>query len=77
MADERRANNEKIAGHMGKVEEFMRQDIVWKENFLKRNINQRLTTVETQQKWVVKLIGIVFISSTAFFTKNFWLRLFH
>lgn len=59
MTDERRENNEKIIFFMGEVTQHMKNDKTWKEDFKKSNTGNRLTKVETNQKWILR-IGSVF-----------------
>lgn len=36
MTDERRENNDRILSHMGKVDQYMKDDALFKENYLKQ-----------------------------------------
>lgn len=78
MTTERRENNEKIMFFMGQVTQYMKNDEEWKKEQKKQqaktNTASRLNTIETQQKWIIRIGGFVVTSTIAFFTRGYWMK---
>jgi len=61
---ERREIDKEIVFFMGKVTEYMREDKIWKDNYIKSRIENRVTKVETKINSIGKslyLIGLFIV----------------
>ena len=79
MTTERRENNEQIIKHMGTVEQYMKDDAIFKTNYLKvvervGKVENRVIKVETKQGFMLKAGYVAIASVIGFVTKGYWMK---
>lgn len=78
--DERRELNAKLLVHMGRVDQHMENDAIFKHNYLKvvervGKVENRVTKVETKQGYMAKTGYFAIATMVTFFTKGYWVKL--
>ena len=54
-----RKNDDKIIFFMGKVTQHMEDDAIWKDNYIKTKVENRVTKVETKVAYISKSLYVM------------------